>query len=168
MARLQEGFDHWFEWQPIVDRTPNTAIALQDRVRRLPIPQPTYIPTLRRVTREHNSLPGFEALIDEAEEQQQQAAAAVAITSALKPAPAPTSAIIKSDLENVRREQTDPHSQGYVYLIHIEGTGFYKIGMSLDPQIRLRTLQTGNPHLLRLLNTQLVQDMRTAEINLHR
>jgi len=38
---------------------------------------------------------------------------------------------------------------------------------SLDPEIRLRTLQTGNPHLLYLLTTQAVQDMRSAEINLH-
>ena len=39
--------------------------------------------------------------------------------------------------------------------------------MSLDPDIRLRTLQTGNPHPLYLLTTQTVQDMRSAETNLH-
>ena len=72
------------------------------------------------------------------------------------------------DLENIRREHSDPHSQGYIYLIHMENTTFYKIGMSLDPELRLRTLQTGNPHLLSLLNTQAVQDMRSAEMNLHR
>ena len=169
MTRLQEGFDHWFEWQPVVDRTPNAAATFQDRVRRLPIPQPTYIPTLRRVTVEHPSLPLFEGLIDDAEGEQQQAAAAAAITNALvSAAAASTSAVIEADIGNIRREQTDPHSRGYVYLIHMEGTRFYKIGMSLDPQIRLRTLQTGNPHPLQLLNTQIVQDMRAAEMGLHR
>lgn len=50
----------------------------------------------------------------------------------------------------------------------METTAFYKIGMSLDPEIRLRTLQTGNPHPLYLLNTRTVQDMRSAEMDLHR
>ena len=165
MTRLQEGFDHWFQWRPVVDFHPNAATTFQDRVRRLPIPQPTYIPTLRHVLGDHPSLPRFEALIDDAEHQRQQAAAAVAITTALLP---PRPVIEAIDLENIRREQIEPHSQGFVYLIHMEDTGFYKIGMSLDPEIRLRTLQTGNPHLLHLHSTQAVGDMRSAEIGLHR
>lgn len=156
MARLQQGFDHWFEWRPV---TPDAAF--QDQVRHLPLPLPHYIPTLRRVTGDHPSFSRFEDLIDDEERQ------AAAITTAL-PAAAPTPPAIEVDLENIRREQTEPHSQGYVYLIHMEGTTFYKIGMSLDPQIRLRTLQTGNPHSLGLLNTQAVQDMRSAEVSLHR
>ena len=32
MARLQQEFDHWFEWRPV---TPDAAF--QDRVRQLPI-----------------------------------------------------------------------------------------------------------------------------------
>lgn len=40
--------------------------------------------------------------------------------------------------------------------------------MSLDPEVRLRTLQTGNPHPLYLLNKHTVQDMRSAEMDLHR
>lgn len=71
-------------------------------------------------------------------------------------------------MANIRREQSEPHSQGYIYLIHMQNTTFYKIGMSLDPEIRLRTLQTGNPHPLYLLNTQAVEDMRSAEMDLHR
>ncbi|MCJ1451768.1 hypothetical protein MMC28_002108 [Mycoblastus sanguinarius] len=157
MARLQQGFDHWFEWQPV-----SLDAAFQDRLRRLAVPHPPYIPTLRRVTDKHPSFPDFQDLIDFAEQQ-----AAAAVTPAL-PAAVPSPPAIEVDLENIRREQTEPHSQGYVYLIHMENTTFYKIGMSLDPEIRLRTLQTGNPHPLYLLNTQAVQDMRSAEISLHR
>ena len=156
MARLQQGFDHWFEWRPV---SPNEAF--RDQLRELPIPYPPYQSTLRRVTIKHTSFPLFEALIDFGERQ------AVAITTAL-PAAVATPSAIEVDLENIRREQTEPHSQGFVYLIHMEGTTFYKIGMSLDPPIRLRTLQTGNPHPLHLLNKQDAQDMRSAEISLHR
>ena len=148
MTRLQQGFDHWFEWRPVTSNA-----AFQDRLRQLPIPHPPYIPTLRRVTVEHPSFPLFQDLID-IEEQQ--------------PAAVPTPPATAGDLENIRREQTEPHSQCHIYLIHMENTTFFKIGMSLDPEIRLRTLQTGNPHPLHLLNTQAVQDMRSAEINLHR
>ena len=156
MARLQQGFDHWFEWQPI-----SSDAAFQDRLRQLPIPHPPYIPTLRHVTEEHPSFPLFQDLID-IEEQH-----TAAVTTAL-PADIPTPPAIEIDMENIRREQTEPHSQGYIYLIHMENTTFYKIGMSLDPEIRMRTLQTGNPHPLYLLNTQAVQDMRSAEVDLHR
>ena len=155
MARLQQGFDHWFEWRPV-----NTDATFQGQVRQLPIPQPTYIPTLRRVTVEHPSFPLFEALIDN--EQQQAVAIQIALPAAVSTPPA-----IEVDLENIRRERTEPHSHGYVYLIHMEGTTFYKIGMSVDPQIRLQTLQTGNPHPLILRHTQVVQDMRSAEFGLH-
>ena len=156
MARLQQGFDHWFEWQPVTSDA-----AFQDRLRQLPIPHPPYIPTLRHVTEDHQSFPLFQDLVDT--EEQQTAAVPTALPAAV-PAP-PT---IEIDMENIRREQTEPHAQGYIYLIHMENTTFYKIGMSLDPEIRMRTLQTGNPHPLYLLNTQAVQDMRSAEVNLHR
>ena len=153
MARLQQGFDHWFEWRPVF-----TNAAFQDRLRQLPIPQPPFIPTLRRVNLDHQSFTRFQALIDFGEQQ----------TAAALPAALPTASSIEADLENFRHEHTEPHSQGYVYLIRMENTTFYKIGMSLDPGIRLRTLQTGNPHPLHLLNTQPVQDMRSAETSLHR
>ena len=156
MARLHQGFDHWFEWQPV-----NSNAAFQDRLRQLKPPHPPYMPTLRRVTVKHPSFPLFEDLIDFGEQQ------AAAVITAL-PAAVPTLPATEVDLENIRRERTEPHSQGYIYLIHMENTTFYKIGMSLDPEIRLRTLQTGNPHPLYLLNTLAVQDMRGAEIDLHR
>ena len=61
-----------------------------------------------------------------------------------------------------------PHSQGHIYLIHMEETTFYKIGMSLDPKIRLQTLQSGNPYLLNFFNSHIVQDIRSAGMDLHR
>ena len=75
---------------------------------------------------------------------------------------------IKVDRDNERREQANPHSRGFVYLIHEGDTTFYKIGMSLDPQVRLKTLQTANPRHLHLTKTQEVQDMRDAELSLHK
>ena len=71
------------------------------------------------------------------------------------------------DLGNLQREQDEPRSKGYVYLIFMAHTAFYKIGMSLDPRIRLQTLQTGNPRALRLVRTRAVGDMRGAESGLH-
>lgn len=159
MARLQQGFDHWFEWQPVA---PESDPAFRDRLRQLPIPHPPYIPTLRHVTPEHPSFPLFQGLIDSEEQRTEPAASPVAIPTT---GPPPAAEV---DLENIRREQSEPHSRGYVYLIRMENTNFYKIGMSLDPEIRLRTLQTGNPQPLYLLKTHAVQDMRSAEMNLHR
>ena len=165
MVRLQQGFDHWFEWRPV-----STNSAFQDRLRQLPVPHPPYIPALRRVTETHQSFPLFQDLVNIAEQQAAAAAAAAAITAVLPAGVAPNTspAITEVDLENIRREQTEPHSEGYVYLIHMESTTLYKIGMSLDPEIRLRTLQTGNPHHLYLANRQAVRDMRGAEMDLHR
>ena len=157
MARLQQGFDHWLEWQPVA---PESDPVFRDRLRQLPVPHPTFIPTLRRVTAEHPSFPLFQDLIDSEEQQAEPV---------VSPAAAPATALAAEvDLENLRRERNEPHSRGYVYLIRMETTDFYKIGMSLDPEIRVRTLQTGNPHVLSLLRTHAVQDMRSAEMDLHR
>ena len=152
MTRLQQGFDHWFEWRPV-----NSSAAFQDRLHQVPIPQPPYIPTLRRVTEEHQSFPLFQGLIDNEAQQ-------TAVTATTLPG---NPQALEVELENILRERTDPHSEGFVYLIHMENTTFYKIGMSLDPEMRLRTLQTGNPHLLSLIGMQAVQDMRSAEMGLH-
>ena len=48
------------------------------------------------------------------------------------------------------------------------GTTFYKIGMSLDPEIRRRTLQTGNPYQLEIKSSKTVDDIRGVESGLHR
>ena len=160
MQRLRQGFDHWFHWQPVrFDEA-----SLQERLSRIPAPKPTYIPTLRRVTAEHESFAAFEALIG----AQQR-------LYPLPPPPPPppvtggdTTGTIMLDLKNLQREQDEPRAKGYVYLISMAGTAFYKIGMSLDPRIRLQTLQTGNPRALRIVRTRAVVDMRDAESRLHR
>ena len=46
------------------------------------------------------------------------------------PSVAPT---IKADVENFRRGYTEPSSEGFDYLIRMEGKTFYKMGMRLDP-----------------------------------
>ncbi|KAL8689091.1 MAG: hypothetical protein Q9218_005160 [Villophora microphyllina] len=120
------------------------------------------MPTLRRVTREHPTLPAFVALLRQQQEIQQPA------PTRLTRASADEVTAMVMDLENLRKENIEPTSEGSVYLIHMEGTSFYKIGMSLDPQIRLRTLQTGNPYTLTIRRTQVVGDMRSAESDLHR
>ncbi|MCJ1352091.1 MAG: hypothetical protein MMC33_002075 [Icmadophila ericetorum] len=156
MARLQQGFDHWFGWEPV---TLNAAS--QENFRQLPLPPPPHQISLRRVTADHKSFPHFEALIEGEEELQ------AALTTSSSSFTTPL-VLIEADLENLRREQIEPHSEGYVYLIHMRDTTFYKIGMSFDPQMRVRTLQTGNPHRLEILHTKEVQDMRSAEADLHR
>lgn len=45
MVRLQQGYDHWLEWRPV-----SSDATFQDWLRQLPIPRPTYTPTLRRGT----------------------------------------------------------------------------------------------------------------------
>ena len=178
MTRLQEGFDHWFNWQPVsFDAT------FQDELQKIPAPVPTFIQTLRRVAPGHSSLPAFEALLrseeqrhlrqrplagrsdfDAAIDGEEQEQEEISGASALSDADMMT---YETDVQNLRREQQEPSSQGFVYLIHMEGTSFYKIGMSLDPRIRLQTLQTGNPHILSIRHTRAVSDMRLAETSLH-
>ncbi|KAL8953766.1 MAG: hypothetical protein Q9222_000383 [Ikaeria aurantiellina] len=155
MARLQQGFDHWFNW-----RTVTLDGAFLNRLQKIPAPVPTFIPTLRRVATTHASLPLFEALLH-GDEEQYHTVASVSTT------PPMTAAAMEADYKNLQREQDEPSSQGFVYLIHMEGTAFYKRGMSLDPQLRLRTLQTGSPNTLRVQSAQAVGDMRSAESTLH-
>ena len=47
------------------------------------------------------------------------------------------------------------------------GTPFLQIGMSLEPQNRLRTLQAGNPRLLQIVSTWALRDMRSTEMSIH-
>ncbi|KAI4193527.1 MAG: hypothetical protein LQ350_008266 [Teloschistes chrysophthalmus] len=158
MTRLRQGFDHWFNWVPVCDEQ-----QFQEKLREIPAPVPTFIPTLRRISREHPSLPAFEALLGDQTLQQPRRLGDVS-SSRQK---ADYVWIVETDLENLRKEQIEPSSDGFVYLIHMEGTTFYKIGMSLDPRTRLGTLQTGNPYLLSMRKTQAVPNMRKAESRLH-
>ena len=179
MSRLQEGFDHWFEWEPV-----SLSPAFRDRVRGLDIPRPTYVPTLRHVKPDHSHFSTFEDLVNNPRGQAApavgpqayqapqfpiQASPAPAIQSSQAPARrlSPSARPIEVDFENVIREHTDPHDEGYVYLIQMSRTSFFKIGMSLEPDVRLRTLQTGNPYPLRLAKTWAVSDMLTVEASLH-
>lgn len=56
----------------------------------------------------------------------------------------------------------------YVYLIQMGRTKSYKIGISNDPQKRLESLQTANPHKLKLLHTIKADNAIAAEEELHR
>ena len=182
MQRLHDEFDHWFDFEPL-----STDEGFEDRVRQLPIPQPTYRATLRHVTNEHPSYPMFEDFINSERHSQHpiapllpppQAQAPVIQVGPQAPSRLPTqtrttskSATLEEeevDVQNHRREYSSPHGPGSIYLIHMSDSTFYKIGMSLDPHIRLSTLQTGNPNALVLLKTRTVTDMRTAEMGLHR
>ena len=40
----------------------------------------------------------------------------------------------------------------YLYIINACGTGFYKIGISSNPNKRLKTLQTASPHSLKIID----------------
>ena len=166
MARLRDGFNHWFNWQPV----PLNA-EMRERLDSIPAPTPTYIPTLRRVAPEHTSFQIFEAFLDavgdNTTDQMPAPQMPAPLTTATHDMSLPTAETLETDLENLRREQTEPSSRGYVYLIHMTGTTYYKIGMSLDPEIRLRTLQTGNPYMLDIMTTRHVSDMRSAESALH-
>ena len=116
-------------------------------VRRLENPRPTYIPTIRYVKRGHTHFPLFEDLIDRAENRAAPASPPPlppTTSTAAAPPSYPSDPLVERDLENTLREQSNPHGQGYIYLIRMSRIHFLKISMSLDSQVRLRTLQTGN------------------------
>ena len=171
MEYFQRRFDYWLEWQPV-----DSSAEFQNQTRLVPFPSGS-LPTLQKITTDHPSFVELEGLIDA---EQRGAETTLAATTAPATAAAATETVaalptaiqdppaIEVDLDHFRREQTSPHSQGFIYLIHMEDTNFFNIGMSLDPEIRLRTLQTGNPHALYLIDTREVQDMRSAESSLHR
>lgn len=56
----------------------------------------------------------------------------------------------------------------YVYFIQAGRTQAFKIGKSNDPQGRLDSLQTANPHKLKLVHTFKADNASTAEEELHR
>lgn len=55
----------------------------------------------------------------------------------------------------------------YVYLIRMGRTSLYKIGISNDPQGRLKTLQTASPYKLKLYHTFTADNASAAEQALH-
>ena len=56
----------------------------------------------------------------------------------------------------------------YVYFIQAGRTQAFKIGKSDDPQGRLDSLQTANPHKLKLVHTFKADNASTADEELHR
>lgn len=54
-----------------------------------------------------------------------------------------------------------------VYLIHMIGTDFYKIGLAKDASERVKQLQTGNPAPLRLVFEARTLDAYAAESEIH-
>ena len=59
-------------------------------------------------------------------------------------------------------------SSSFVYLIQAIGTGFYKIGFTKDVGERLKSLQTGSPHLLRLISSCKSANASLLERDLHK
>ena len=61
---------------------------------------------------------------------------------------------------------------GYVYVIQESesgnATGYYKVGMTVDPKKRMSDLQTGNVRPLGFTRTVQVTDMRGAEAAAHK
>lgn len=55
----------------------------------------------------------------------------------------------------------------YVYLIKCENTDSYKIGISKNPQKRIKQLQVGHPDNLILIDKYLTENYNKVEIALH-
>jgi hypothetical protein len=61
-----------------------------------------------------------------------------------------------------------PAVAGYVYAIHSPAAPHHvKLGLSSNPQARLRQLQTGNPHKLRIIWTHPSDNMANTESAFH-
>lgn len=50
-----------------------------------------------------------------------------------------------------KADQTKRSKKGFVYIIQCEGTHYYKIGSSFNPNERLKSMQTGIPFDLKLI-----------------
>lgn len=57
---------------------------------------------------------------------------------------------------------------GYLYLIEQEQTGFFKIGVSINPEKRLNQLKTSSPTVLKLITKIYTNDMYTLEKLFHK
>ena len=60
----------------------------------------------------------------------------------------------------------DDDRSGFVYLL--ASAGFYKIGKSIDPEVRRKALQVGIPGEIRLVHAIATDDMNWLETRLHR
>ncbi|MGF2618471.1 GIY-YIG nuclease family protein [Rossellomorea vietnamensis] len=66
----------------------------------------------------------------------------------------------------IKREKRKEPKPGFIYVIQEEG-GFFKIGKSVNPVTRLKTLQTSHPRPLQLVHVIEVEDMKSIESKLH-
>lgn len=73
-----------------------------------------------------------------------------------------TSKIIKED--DIARFKKN---QGYIYLIHAQGTNRYKIGRSISPLSRLETLKGQSPYPLEIIKAVWTPDAIEDELILH-
>lgn len=61
-----------------------------------------------------------------------------------------------------------PRSCGYLYLFHMEGTPYYKIGATADDVgKRLRTIQVCNPFKIVIVHTRQCDNMHVVEKFMH-
>ncbi len=65
------------------------------------------------------------------------------------------------------RIESDGPVAGYVYLLHGVGTPWYKIGVSVDPKIRLKQLGTQGPFKIEPVHQLKVDDMINVESHFH-
>lgn len=56
---------------------------------------------------------------------------------------------------------------GYVYIFNALGTCRFKIGKSVDPSSRLKSLQTGSPLKIRYVYAGFVEEMSDVELTIH-
>ena len=59
-------------------------------------------------------------------------------------------------------------NSGWVYLIHIEGTTYYKIGFAKSIKNRLNQMQTGCPHKMKVVAKVHHSNARSYESLIHR
>ena len=59
------------------------------------------------------------------------------------------------------------HNSIWVYLIHSVGTTYYKIGMAISIENRIKEMQTGNPHELNVVAKTRHSNARLFEKHLH-
>lgn len=72
----------------------------------------------------------------------------------------------KLALEFQAQESLDPRDEptpGFIYLIHGEGTAWYKIGLSIHPNLRVKQLGTRSPFPLVIVDCFDVDDMESVE-----
>ena len=75
----------------------------------------------------------------------------------------------KNDKRKEEDEYVKTHDIGYIYIINIKGTNFYKIGRSMNGGAsRLKSMQTGMPYDLILIKNIKCENQCDVERGLHK